>query len=70
MTKTKRSPYQKPSTRLPKLPPNKNHGDKKKYDRKQQKKKPEINSDEAELDELHLDPYEESRFDDMYEDMY
>lgn len=33
MAKTKRK-IPKPSTRLPRLPPNKNHGDKKKYDRK------------------------------------
>lgn len=33
MAKTKRK-IPKPSTRLPRLPPNKNHGDKKKYNRK------------------------------------
>jgi len=34
----KRPKKPKPGFRLPKLPPNKNHGDKKKYDRKRAKK--------------------------------
>lgn len=59
MAKTKRK-IPKPSTRLPRLPPNKNHGDKKKYDRKK-KSEPEPVAPDQE------DPYEDQ---DTWQDRY